>query len=111
MAQVEAGGAHATPGASGGAEGDRADGSSRGGRRPRDAELVAAAEADQVACDDVLHALELVGRGGDRLEHEDAVPGAQLAAAERERDRARALVALDVELVAEVLAELDQVRR
>src|SRR4051812_22169894 len=71
------------------------DGSSRCGRRPRDAQLVAAAEALQVASDDVLDALELRGRGGDGLELEDAVRGAQLAAAERERDRAGPLVERD----------------
>src|SRR3954449_8122065 len=82
-----------------------------GGPGPRDVELVAAAEALEVASDDVLDALELGRRRGDRLELEDAVGGAQLAAAERERDRPGALVERDVELVAEVLAELQEVRR
>src|SRR3954462_11339133 len=86
------------------------DGTSRRGRRPRAAQLGAGAEALQVASDDVLDALELRGRGGDGLELEDAVRGAQLAAAERERDRAGPLVERDGELVAEVLAELQRGR-
>src|SRR3954470_16369980 len=89
----------------------RGDGSSSEGRRPRDAELVAAAEAFEVACDDVLDARELGRRRGDRLELEGAVPRAQLAAAEGERDRAALRLEGDVELVAEVLAELQEVRR
>ena len=53
---------------------------------------MAAAEAFQVAGDDVLDALELGRRRGDRLELEDAVRRAQLAAAERERDPAAPVV-------------------
>src|SRR3954470_10550884 len=79
---------------------------------PADAQLVPAPEALEVAADDLLDAGERLGvlGAGAHLEHA-RLAGVELAAAAGELDGAVLVVEGDLNLVAEVLAELLHVRR
>src|SRR5918995_49183 len=79
--------------------------------RPPDDELVAASEALEVAADDLLDTAQAGRCLREGAQVQLALAGAQLGVAEGERDHRLVVVEAHVELVAEVLGQLLEVRR